>query len=632
MWVKHLINHLSIAKRSLLFTFLLALISCQTVPLEVESKVEPKVEPKDQKNTQAGKPHAVVDNQTKQSKKQELKNQQKTIIAPKSKNIPNTPLTEKILFEYILGELAIQHKDYETAYKSFISLSESTRDPRIAKYALRISLMLGDDIKILKAVQLWSELEQGRYSLDGDSIDQPVDASAIDIAQIKAVILLKINQDELAIQSLLDIFKLVDFEQGMSSIGVILSTLNDYSRVKKIFSALNTAYVDNYFVNLYTAKFAMRFNDYQQTEKSINNALKINAKDETAYLLKSTLYKKMGQNDKAIDVYKNAIELLDKTSLIRLEYAKALLEKNQRQAVIEQLEFIVDENADDNHILYSIGMLAMDIKEYNQARVFFTKLYQLKGHKDQGAFLLGVLAYKEEKNNLALEWFEKVSGKKYEYESLLRKAIILAEQKNYNKAIDVLESYITTDRKKVLNLLRLKADIFNQAGKYDRAYETYTDALYTNPKNFEILYGRAMVAEKLGRIDLSEKDLLLIIKLDPKNSNALNALGFILTEKTTRYNDAKEYIERALQIKPDDMAILDSMGWVLYKSGNFEASLSYLKQAYDIEQDPEIAAHYGEVLWEVGQKEQAKQIWESALLKHPKHSLLKSTITTFLDH
>jgi len=609
-WPNYSLKSLFIAKRFiakrglillLLFSLILMQLSCQTIP----------------SNSSPSKKETNLETQT-QPQTDKL-----TIEKDKAKNIPNTKLTEKILFKYILGELAIQHKDYKTAFNSFMSLSETTKDPRIAKYALRIALMLGNDANTLKAVQFWSQLEQnGLASIDNSTF--------IDIAQIKTVILLKIKQDELAIQSLLDTFNLMDSEQAMSSIGVILSTLNDYPRVKNIFSALNAAYKGNYYVNLYSAKFALRFNDYQQAEESINTALQINSKDETAYLLKSTLYKKMGQIDKAIMVYKKAIDKLDKSSLIRLEYAKALLEKNQRQAVIEQLEQIVNENTDDNHILYSIGMLAMDIKEYEQARIFFTKLYHLKGSKDQGAFLLGVLAYSEEKNDQALDWFEKIKGKKYEYESLLRKAIILSEQKHYNKAIDVLENYITTDKNKQLNLLRLKADILNQAELYNKAYDTYSDALSLHPTNIELLYGRAMVAEKQGRIDLSEKDLLSIIKIDPINSNAYNALGFILAENTTRYHDAQIYIERALQLKPNDMAILDSMGWVLYKLGKLEASLNYLKQAYDMEQDPEIAAHYGEVLWTSGQQKQAKQIWQSALLKHPQHMVLKSTTSTYL--
>ncbi|MFK5891667.1 MAG: tetratricopeptide repeat protein [Pseudomonadota bacterium] len=615
VWLKYPIKYSFISIRRLLlclfFTMMLMQLSCQSLRLNKDGQTELDKQ---------------VNLTSKESTANSLQAHPEKKAPPQKVKLPNVQLTEQILFKYVLGELAKQHNDYETAFNNFISLSESTGDPRIAKSALRVALFLDNDVKIFKAVQLWAKLELQSGS------------KAIDTIQIQAIILLKVKQDELVIQNLLAIFKEIDNQQAMVRIGVILSSLNDYSRLKQILSTLKSAFSNDYYVNLYSAKFALKFSDYLQAEKDINQAIAIEPKDDTAYLLKSTLYKKMGQQDKVLKVYQEAIGQLDNPSLIRLEYTRDLLELKRRQDALEQLEIIVEENNEDNHILYSIGMLAMDINEYDQARIFFTKLYQLDGNEEQGAFLLGVLAYQEEKNDLALRWFNKIKSKKYLYESVLRKAIILSEQKHYNMAVELLDDYLITrllpeqklDAKKQLNLLRLKADILNQALLFNKAYDTYTDALTGYPNHVELLYSRAMVAEKLGRIDSSENDLLLIIKMDPKNSNALNALGFILTEKTTRYEDAKKYIEMALQISPNDMAILDSMGWVLYKLGKMKEALTYLKQAYNIKQDPEIAAHYGEVLWFSEQKEQAKQIWQSALKKDPHHEVLKSTMINYL--
>jgi tetratricopeptide (TPR) repeat protein len=284
-------------------------------------------------------------------------------------------------------------------------------------------------------------------------------------------------------------------------------------------------------------------------------------------------------------------------------------------------------------------MLALEIKEYDHANKYFMMLYQQQGHRNQGAFLLAVLAYKKGENKHALDWFAKVHDKKYEYESILRMSIILAEDKQFSKAIEILDSFLAEHlktspseikNKKYLNVLRLKADILYQAELFNQAYNTYTQALKLKSKDAELLYSRAMVAEKLNKIDLSEQDLLSIIKDDPQNSNAFNALGFILTERTTRYDDARKYIAKALQITPNDMAILDSMGWVLYKMGHIKEALTYLKQAYNFRQDPEVAAHYGEALWAAGEKKKAKEIWQTALIDNPEHIVLKSTIHTYI--
>ena len=601
VWLKYPNKYSFIPTRGLLLCLLVIITLLQT---SCQSLMQNKTEQVDAPTTTA-----------------KLKSEEKE--TPQKINLPNNQLTEDILFKYVLAELAKQHNDYETAFENFISLSESTGDPRIARSALRVALFLENDVKIFKAAQLWAKLEKQAGSL------------TIDIVQIQAVILLKVNQDELASQSLIAIFKYIDNEQAMARVGVILSSLKDYQRLKNILSLLKSVFKDDYYVNLYSAKFALKYSDYLQAEKDINLALEIKPKGEAAYLLKAALYKKKGKIDNVISVYQEAIDKLDKSSLIRIEYARVLLEKKLRQDALEQLEIIVDENNDDNQILYSIGMLAMEIKAYDHARRFFKQLYQFQEYKEQAAFLLGILAYQEQKNDLAFEWFSKIKSEKYQYESLLRKSIILSEQKRYKMAIDLLDGYLTTsaaaDKKQQINLLRLKADIFNQAKLYNKAYDTFTDALLINPNHPELLYSRAMLAEKLGKIDLSEKDLLLIIKKNPQNSNALNALGFILTENTTRYTDAKKYIEKALEISPNDMAIIDSMGWVLYKLGKLQESLVYLKQAYNLKHDPEIAAHYGEVLWLTDQKDKAKQIWQSVLIKNPQHEVLKATMTRYLN-
>mgnify|MGYP001951512156 CR=1 FL=1 len=139
-----------------------------------------------------------------------------------------------------------------------------------------------------------------------------------------------------------------------------------------------------------------------------------------------------------------------------------------------------------------------------------------------------------------------------------------------------------------------------------------------------------MTAEKLDRVVEMEEDLLFILKKEPENSNVLNTLGFLLTEKTDRYKEAQAYIEKALKLDPEDMATIDSMGWVLYQQGFLKKSLHYLEKAYKLEEDPEISAHYGEVLWQLNQKDQAKQIWQKAIKKNPEHAVLKKTIERFL--
>jgi tetratricopeptide (TPR) repeat protein len=131
-----------------------------------------------------------------------------------------------------------------------------------------------------------------------------------------------------------------------------------------------------------------------------------------------------------------------------------------------------------------------------------------------------------------------------------------------------------------------------------------------------------MLAEKMGRMDLLEADLKTVIKHDPTNADVLNALGYTLADRTNRYQEAHDYIKRALDLSPDNFYILDSMGWVLYRMGRLEESVQYLRRAKALNDDPEVSAHLSEVLWVKGDKEEAREVLDSALKTTPEDEKL----------
>jgi Flp pilus assembly protein TadD len=133
----------------------------------------------------------------------------------------------------------------------------------------------------------------------------------------------------------------------------------------------------------------------------------------------------------------------------------------------------------------------------------------------------------------------------------------------------------------------------------------------------------------MSRIDLMEQDLRRILVKEPDNVQALNALGYTLADETDRYQEAYALVKRALELSPDDFYILDSMGWVMYRLGRHEEAIALLQKAMSLRQDPEIAAHLGEVLWVKGDKEAAKKVWETALQATPEDSRLLDVIKRF---
>ncbi|MDA0273135.1 MAG: tetratricopeptide repeat protein, partial [Proteobacteria bacterium] len=181
-------------------------------------------------------------------------------------------------------------------------------------------------------------------------------------------------------------------------------------------------------------------------------------------------------------------------------------------------------------------------------------------------------------------------------------------------------------------LIFIEAQLLADRGMDQEAFDFLDLILAQEPQNVELLYYRAMTGQRFGRPDILEADLRRVIELDPNNADALNALGYTLTDQTDRHEEALELIEKALTIKPDEAAFLDSMGWVQYRLNNYDLALTYLRRAFELFLNDEIAAHLGEVLWVVGDRTEANQVWEKGLELAPDSEILKKVIQRFREN
>jgi tetratricopeptide (TPR) repeat protein len=175
-------------------------------------------------------------------------------------------------------------------------------------------------------------------------------------------------------------------------------------------------------------------------------------------------------------------------------------------------------------------------------------------------------------------------------------------------------------------LYMLEAEMLTDLERKQDAMAVYDEALEALPKNLDLRYARALHAAGMQQLDLLERDLRFILDKDPDHADALNALGYTLADQTDRYQEAFSLIERALELKPDDAAVLDSMGWVQFRLGNLDEAERYLRKALSKLQDGEIAAHLGEVLWAKGERDAAWRVWEEALAAQPNHDYLLRVI------
>lgn len=177
-----------------------------------------------------------------------------------------------------------------------------------------------------------------------------------------------------------------------------------------------------------------------------------------------------------------------------------------------------------------------------------------------------------------------------------------------------------------VDLSLLEAELLLAKGNKEAALGTYSRALSLDPDEPRLLYARAMLSIEMENLAAGEEDLRKVLASDPDSADALNALGYTLADRTDRLSEAVELIEKAIKIKPDEAAIIDSYGWAQYRLGNLEEALKLLRQAYAKQPDSEVAAHLGEVLWVSGDRDEARQIWEQGRKKDADNKVLIETI------
>jgi len=208
----------------------------------------------------------------------------------------------------------------------------------------------------------------------------------------------------------------------------------------------------------------------------------------------------------------------------------------------------------------------------------------------------------------------------------LAAALILNEEQGADAAIAYLRERASVLPQYSGQLRRIEADILIKADRVDEAFDTVSTALEHSPEDIDLIYTRAMLAERLGNLALLESDLRFLISLQPDHAEALNALGYSLANKTERYAEAEPLIEKALSLQPDNPAIIDSLGWLYFREGKINDAGPLLQDAWQRMKDHEIAAHLGEWYWTTGDEEAALDIWRQGLEMDPSSDIIDETL------
>ncbi len=242
------------------------------------------------------------------------------------------------------------------------------------------------------------------------------------------------------------------------------------------------------------------------------------------------------------------------------------------------------------------------------------------------AYYLGRVAEAEGRWSVAAERYARVDRGDRAFEAQLRRATALARDKRVVEAVALLKQIEPASPRQANALAQTEALLWRDAREYARALAILDALLERKPDDAGLLYDSAILLEQLKRPTEAEARLRRVIALDPNSAQALNALGYSLADRNERLDEARELIEQAHRLAPEDPAILDSMGWVAYRQGRLADAEHHLRTAFAKHADGEIAAHLGEVLWAQGRRDEARAIWRAQLAREPEHEVLRETI------
>ncbi len=294
-------------------------------------------------------------------------------------------------------------------------------------------------------------------------------------------------------------------------------------------------------------------------------------------------------------------------------------------------KFYVSE-PNDHQVAFALALLEINSQQFKTAQKIFRDLLLAGYAPNEVNFNMGRISEIEGRLNDAQVHYNAVrknADSQIYVSSRLRLAFVLSRTNMLHESLSILSALGSSHPDEFIRISLIKADILVENDKYSEALDVLGDALKRVGFNVELLYARSLVAEKLGRIDLMETDLGKILEFDPNNVEALNAMGYSLTNLTDRHNEALIFIEKAFNLMPDSYHVLDSMGWVYFKLGKLDESIKYLRQAYFLVKDPEVAAHLIEALWAGGMRKEAASVLENSMKEFPGDENLEGVAERF---
>ncbi len=524
----------------------------------------------------------------------------------------------ELMFHLMAAEIAGRERHLKLAISHYMMAIKLSSDPRVAERAARLALYAKNNRAAIIASKRWIKLEPGKAEPH----------------RYRAILFVRTKQVEASYKQLKQYVSLIQ-KQKPKKKNIYRGIVALYAQERN--SALAFKVMERFFNSLQKnaeamyawSHYALRMKKHKQALVAINRVRAMRPKWAEATMLYAHIQIAQGHKREAIKGMKRVVEAYPKQRNLRINYARLLSEDRQYKKAREQFRVLLKAKPKDPNILYALALLAMEGKQLIEAEGFLKQMVKTGSLLQEGNYYLGLIAEERKRYDAAIAWLSKIKQGKRFVDAHLRIASIMSKKGDIEAARRFLYQLTPRTKRLEVRLYLSEAEILQRAKRFKDALDVITNALAANPGSADLLYARAMMAEKTNQFDLVERDLKAILKKNPKHTQALNALGYILADKTRRFKEAHGYIKRAMVLSPNQAAIIDSMGWVQYRMGNYKQSIKYLRSAFKIDNNAEIAAHLGEVLWVSGSRKAARKAWGDAHKIDKDNVVLRKTLKRF---
>jgi len=535
-------------------------------------------------------------------------------LEPANKQTTSNVPSKKHMYHIMAAEMYRLQGDDAKATLHYEKILPGNQDVALARIATETAAQTEYLDKAISSAKLWVSI--------GD--DQ------IEARQYLALLLLRDKQFERAADELNEIYQLIaesDYD-ALSFLTSLISLEAHQESAFETFEIYIKKYNDTPIGQLKLASIALdqrRYDDVVTRIDALEGKLPPELVNEARVLKSKSLYK-LGSKEASMQVMQGLVSAEDVDNTSRLEYARLLMLNDDKAGAIEQLEAIYANTPENLEVLKSLVALYISEDKFVEAERHSKTLVEQGAYASLAHHFMAEIHESRHEMDEALHEYGEVEEGEYYSSAQRRISELLVEQ----YSLSVAKEWLANKRKESASTdtthlyWRLEAELLLKYQDKEGAFVAFKNAHKIDPDNSQLNYQFALVAQGFGEIVLAERLLIELVQFQPENAAALNALGFLLLEKTDRLSEASAYIEKAHEIMPDDAAIVDSLGWLHYRKGNFEKAAMLLSSAYQKTEDPEIASHLIEVLVSQGETQQAKALLARMIAQYPDDERLKT--------